>query len=127
MVSPLQILTSQAQIQVLKTLMLQPDPLRLRPLSTLAQLPVRSVELALKHLIHLKLIQKRKFENFFGYQINSNHQFFPFFRNMFQDEQRFMIQQRSRYYQKLAKTILPFQSKMHRFLDGPRRSLEKNK
>ena len=69
MISPLQILTSQAQIQVLKTLMAQPGPVRLRPLSTLAQLPVRSVELALARLIQLKLIKKRKIKKKFGYQI----------------------------------------------------------
>ncbi|MBI2341008.1 MAG: hypothetical protein HYU99_11690 [Deltaproteobacteria bacterium] len=107
------IFSSRARVRVLRALYYQEAPVPLRHAAYLAQMPVFSIQRALKQLTEEKLVIRKRKRNYRLFSLNRAHPCHPFLSRVFnlERESRFALAP-NRYDQK-AKSLLAFIGATH--------------
>jgi len=109
--------SSKAKIQILRTLYFQPEAIPLRHISYLSNLPLYSVQNALKPLLKNKLIIKKKRNHYVLFQINKNNPLYDLLKKFFIDETTFQIEQEAKNFHQRAVHVLAFAHETHEFFN----------
>ena len=117
-----QIFSSAAKTEILRALHHQPDPLGLRPLARIADLHVRSAELALTDLVREKLIIRKRTPTRVYYALNRTHPSAPVVAAAFDAAAAAAIHRDSRALNRRATRILPLMRQASRMLRRARKS-----
>jgi DNA-binding IclR family transcriptional regulator len=89
------ILSSAAKLKILKVLNNQSTPLRLRQIAYLSELPVRSVQLALKSLLEAKVLAAKKGAGIKAFILSREHALYPFIADICEALERQAIRESS--------------------------------
>ena len=115
------ILSSSAKLKVLETLNYQTSPCGLREIAYSSELPLRSVELALKSLLKAKIVSRKKLGKYFAFSINKKHLYYPALNKLFVECMKVELSQRALSYSKKAKSSLKFINDTHKMFDEIRK------
>ncbi|MBN8555134.1 MAG: hypothetical protein J0L93_06805 [Deltaproteobacteria bacterium] len=108
---PLQIsdvISSKARFKVLKCLEQQFEPISLREVISLTELPIRSVELALKSLVKERILKDYRKKRSHLFQLREDHLLTPSIKSIFQALRNTELEQRAKTYTKEANKALAF-------------------
>ena len=103
-----QIFSSKAKIKVLRVLYYHSEPLLLRHVARIADLPVYSIQRALKQLLDDQIIIKKKKKHYTYYTLNKNHPSYEFIVDIFKLQIEYQGRSRSKLYHDKAKRVLKF-------------------
>ncbi len=109
------IFSSRAKYLVLRVLALHTQPVPLRHVAYLAELPVFSVQVALKQLLKDKLIKRNEKKRFVVFTLNQLHECFVFIRKVFALERETIFEKPTKYDHKHAQSALVFADEMIEF------------
>ena len=114
--------SSAAKTEILRALHHQPGPLSLRQLARLADIRVRSAELALDSLVNEKLVGRRRTQNRVFYAMDLSHPSAAVLDAVFDAAALAAIRANRRALDERAKRILPFLRQARRMLSHARGS-----
>ena len=112
---------SAAKTEILRTLHHQPDVVGLRQLARIADVHVRSAELALADLVSIKLVTRKRQSNRVFYAMKRTHPDAALLSAIFDAAAHASISATSASLSKRAKRILPFIRQANRMLNHARR------
>ena len=104
------IFTSRAVVRVLRTLYLQSEPIPLRHVAHISDLPIFSVQNAVKKLMQNRLISQSKRDNNVLFELNRSHRFYALIGEFFDLETRDRIFHESQGLSDKAQEVLSFAS-----------------
>lgn len=103
-----QVLSSTAKFKVLKVLLKNPSPSRVRNLEQRTGLAVRSVQVALNNLVNEKVVIRKKQNNKPVYYLNKSSTSYSLLNSIFKTIELDRIAKRSDKYSKKAKKTFQF-------------------
>ena len=107
--------SSKARTKVLQTLHLSHSPVALRHIALLADIPVYSVQQALKQLLQEQVIKKKKQSPYVLYFTNPDHASYDLLRDIFVLERKKRRQTTLKQRQQKARQALEFASSAQEF------------
>ncbi len=114
MIDLAEIFSSKARTKVLRTLYYQAEPIPLRHVATISDLPVFSIQCALKALVGEKIIKRKKRKKYTLFSLNEDHPCYQFLSKVFHLEMTSCLQADSDQYHKKAKSVLAFAASARR-------------
>ena len=115
------IFTSKARVKILRTLCFQEQAIPLRHLAYLSDLPVFSVQNALKAFVSEGLIVRTERDNNVLFELNPSDVFYPLMRQIFHLETGYHIRSEAKKYFAKAAQVLQFAGITHRILSRARK------
>jgi DNA-binding transcriptional ArsR family regulator len=106
----LEIFTSRARVLILRTLYFQEDPIPLRHVSEISNLPVRSVQNALNALLEEAIINRSEKDNNTLFELNKEHASYDVLEQIFILEMNARIYSEAASFCQKAKRALEFAS-----------------
>ena len=102
------ILSSSAKIEVLNILCKDPSPVRIRALERRTGLAIRSVQVALSHLVEAKVVIRTTKDKSPAYYLNQSHKSYRLIKNIFKAIELEGLARRSEIYHSRAKRTFQF-------------------
>lgn len=102
------IFSSRARSRVLRVLHNQEEPVPLRHVAYLAQMPVFSIQRALQQLVEENLVIQKRKKRFRLFSLNRNHLYHSFLSRLFDVERRCQAEEVQGRYDQRAKGLLDF-------------------
>lgn len=119
------IFSSKAKIKILRTLYYQECAISLRQIAYISELPVFSIQNALKDLLREKIIKKRKKGNRLMIQINKESEYYNFLKELFCIEEKSRIAAEAKQFDQKAKNVLMFANSANNFFERVKGSSKK--
>jgi DNA-binding transcriptional ArsR family regulator len=109
------VFSSKSKFKVLKLLIQYREPIPLRTISSLVELPIRSVVLALESLLQQEIVEDMRMNNNRLFRMNQNHLFCDELKNIFSAVEESEIKIRSKSYKNEATRALKFAQSATKF------------
>jgi DNA-binding transcriptional regulator GbsR (MarR family) len=107
------IFTSKAVIKVLRVLYFHSSPLLLRHIAYIADVPVYSIQRALKQLESDKVVIKKKKKHYTYFTLSKNHTYYDFIAKVFRLQMEYTNRLHAAQLNKKAKSVLEFSNSAH--------------
>ena len=102
------IFSSKARVKILRTLYFQPQPIPLRHIAYISDIPVFSVQTAIILLLDEKMLNRTEKGNYVLFELNRDHPLYAVLEQFFIIELQNRIQTESKTYCHKAKLLLEF-------------------
>lgn len=114
MTNPDSLFSSRARFRVLRTLYYQNKPLPLRQVASISQMPVYSIQRALKQMVEEGLLIRKKKKHYRLFLLNKAHDHYPFLAQLFDLERRHSLSLFSNRFHQKARNLLDFVDQANR-------------
>lgn len=108
------IFSSPSRTSILRTLQYQTQPLALRHIAYLTQIPIYSIQRSLEQLHKQKFVTRRKHKKQVVFALNKNHKLYDFIKKIFTLEEKQMLSEKAQAHKKRAQAILKFTSNLQK-------------
>lgn len=117
------IFSSRAKYLVLRVLSIQSQPIPLRHIAYLTELPVFSVQTALKQLAAERVVNRSRRKRFVLFMLNPMKEGVELIKDFFSMLRKADIEQRAKTYHEKANSVLTFSAEMHEIFSKARAKL----